>query len=143
MTGPDDDGGLRWRGAKLVLTCGDSLLVMRRDDMPTINWPGMWDLPGGAREPGEGPRACALRELHEETGLRLDPARLTGGPQPLPHKPGSVGFYFQAEITAAEARSARLGDEGAELRLMPVTEFIAHPQAVPHFRGIVAAMLGL
>ena len=101
------------------------------------------ELPAGKLDAGEDPAACALRELHEETGLRLDPARLTGGPQPLPHKPGSVGFYFQAEITAAEARSARLGDEGAELRLMPVTEFIAHPQAVPHFRGIVAAMLGL
>ena len=32
-----------------MLTCGDRLLVLRRDDIPTINWPGMWDLPGGAR----------------------------------------------------------------------------------------------
>lgn len=141
--GADDDGGLAWRGAKLVLTCGDRLLVLRRDDIPTINWPGMWDLPGGAREPGEGPRACGLRELAEETGLVLDPARLTGGARPLPHKPGRWGFYFHAEITADEARAARLGDEGAELRLMPVAEFVAHPQAVPHFRGIVAEMLGL
>ena len=61
----------------------------------------------------------------------------------MPHKPGRWGFYFHAEITAAEARAARLGDEGAELRLMPVAEFVSHPQAVPHFRGIVAEMLGL
>ena len=140
---PDDDLGLDWRGAKLVLTCGDSLLVLRRDDIAGIPWPGLWDLPGGAREPGEGPRACALRELFEETGLRLDPARLSGFARALPHRPGRHGFYFTAVLTPAEAASARLGNEGTELRLMPAAEFVAHPQAVPHFRAIVAGMLGL
>jgi 8-oxo-dGTP pyrophosphatase MutT (NUDIX family) len=28
-----------------------------------------WELPGGMREPGETPRAAAIRELHEETGI--------------------------------------------------------------------------
>lgn len=142
MTGTDTDGGLRWRGAKLVLTCGDQLLVLRRDDIPTIPWPGCWDLPGGGAEPGETPVECALRELREETGLVLDPARLTGGPRPLPHRPGRTGWYYRAEITPAEAASVRLGDEGSELRLMRVAEFITHPLAVPHFRAIVAEMCG-
>lgn len=35
----DDPGTMRWNGAKLVLTCGESLLVIRRDDIPTINCP--------------------------------------------------------------------------------------------------------
>ena len=35
-----------------------------------------WSVPGGWREEGEDVRACAVREVWEETGLRLDPAAL-------------------------------------------------------------------
>ena len=132
----------RFVGAKVLLTCGDSLLVMRRDDIPTIAWPGHWDLPGGGAEPGETPADCALREVFEETGLALSPDRLVRAePRPASLKPGRIGWYFVAPITPAEAASVRLSDEGAELRLMPLEEFIDHPLAVPHFRDIARAML--
>jgi 8-oxo-dGTP pyrophosphatase MutT (NUDIX family) len=35
-----------------------------------------WVTPGGGLDPGESPSAGAARELFEETGLRVDPARL-------------------------------------------------------------------
>ena len=86
-------------------------------------------------------------DSHDEGNLkaeRLDPARLGAAhARELPHKPGRAGWYFHAEITPGEAASAVLGDEGAELRLMPVAEFVAHPGAVPHFPAIVAEMLEL
>jgi 8-oxo-dGTP pyrophosphatase MutT (NUDIX family) len=47
-------------------------LVMRRQ--PGISFlllrhPDRWDLPKGHVDPGESPADCALRELHEETGI--------------------------------------------------------------------------
>jgi 8-oxo-dGTP pyrophosphatase MutT (NUDIX family) len=38
--------------------------------------PQGWDLPGGAREDGEGPAAAAVRRLAASTGLRADAAAL-------------------------------------------------------------------
>ncbi|MHA6511081.1 NUDIX hydrolase [Tessaracoccus sp. Z1128] len=36
----------------------------------------MWMNPGGKPEPGESPEECGAREVSEELGLHLDPARL-------------------------------------------------------------------
>lgn len=54
----------------LIERDGGVLAVSRR------NLPGALGLPGGKLEPGETPAEGAARELAEETGLRVDPARL-------------------------------------------------------------------
>jgi 8-oxo-dGTP pyrophosphatase MutT (NUDIX family) len=49
------------------------ILLQERDEHPRID-PDCWGLSGGHLEAGETPAEGALRELEEETGVRLDPA---------------------------------------------------------------------
>jgi 8-oxo-dGTP diphosphatase len=56
----------------VLLTPDGRLILQLRDDIPTIDNPGMITPFAGGAEPGETPTTCALRELAEETGLNAD-----------------------------------------------------------------------
>ena len=56
-----------WRSAERR-----ALLLMQRSDN------AHWGLPGGYVEPGESVHAAAAREVYEETGVRIEIARLVG-----------------------------------------------------------------
>lgn len=139
---PDWRDGQAFAATKLILTCGPDLLVCLRDDFDHIPWPGHWDLPGGGREGAESAPACALRELHEEFGLHLPPARLEAT-FAFANPSGGVSVFYTGHITPAEIAAIRFGDEGQCWRMMPVADYIAHPRAVPHFRQRVALCLGI
>ena len=47
------------------------LFQQRADD-------GLWSLPAGAIDPGESPAQAIVREVHEETGLRVEPTAVLG-----------------------------------------------------------------
>ncbi|WP_240768981.1 NUDIX hydrolase [Paracoccus liaowanqingii] len=122
-----------FHGAKLLLTLDGRMLTYLRDDRVGLPFPGHWDLPGGGREGSETPLDCALRELHEEFGLRLPPDRLRGRTFPSHAAPPMISWLFAGTLTADEIAAIRFGDEGQHWRMMPVAEYLAHPRAVPHF----------
>ncbi|MFD1880561.1 NUDIX hydrolase [Paracoccus pacificus] len=131
-------------GTKLVLTCGDAILTLLRDDFAHIPYPAHWDLPGGGAEPGETPRECGLRELAEEFGLRLQPERLADGREfEAVHPPGTRSWMFRGTLTQDDIAAIRFGDEGQAWRMMPLHRFLTHPVVVPHFPRRVTEMLGL
>lgn len=54
--------------AGLVFRAG-KLLITRRH--PNAHLGGLWEFPGGKREPGETYEACLVRELREELGVEV------------------------------------------------------------------------
>jgi 8-oxo-dGTP diphosphatase len=72
-------GRIHWRNAKpcagaLVIRNGKVLLI-RRIIKP---FKGCWDIPGGFCEVDEHPAETALREVWEETGLKIELTNLLG-----------------------------------------------------------------
>lgn len=63
---------------------------------------GLWEFPGGKREPGESFEACLMRELMEELNLPVTP---TGVSTPMPYEGDglSIQFRFVEALAAADA----------------------------------------
>jgi 8-oxo-dGTP pyrophosphatase MutT (NUDIX family) len=66
-----------------------------------------WDIPKGAADPGEAPRAAAVRETREETGLALRPALLDDLGE-MPYRPGKRLHLFAAKVARESIDPARL-----------------------------------
>ena len=128
-------GGGAFTGAKIVLFHDGRLLTYLRDDHAHIPFPSHWDLPGGGRENDESADECALRELFEEFGLRLDPSRIAWRRVYQSwSNPGSVSFFMGARIEAGEIEQIVFGNEGQRWEMMAIADYLAHDRAVPHLR---------
>ena len=77
--------------AAALIFDSDRLLIAQRP--PGVHLEGLWEFPGGKREPGETYEACLLREIREELGCEV----LVG---PMLHEAGmptlknACGFAF-------------------------------------------------
>ena len=143
-TGGADSGDsatrhLPFHGAKVAILVGDSLVTILRDDIPTIPWPGYWDLPGGARDPGETAVQTVIRECDEELGLHVTDDRLAWG-APFSSPPSSV-WFFVCEWPDFDPALVTFGGEGQRWALAPVEWFLTRARSIPQHRQRLAAYL--
>jgi 8-oxo-dGTP pyrophosphatase MutT (NUDIX family) len=111
---------------------------------------GQWALPGGRREPGEPPVEGALRELHEEVGLRVGPADVLGllddyvtrsgyVMTPVVCWAGPAGELTGAEAEVAAVYQVPLADLDVEPELVRIPESDAPVVRLPLLGGMVHA----
>lgn len=55
----------------ILINDAGRVLLLLRDDIPTIRYPGHWSTLGGAIEPGETAEQAIRRELQEEIGYAV------------------------------------------------------------------------
>ena len=122
-------------GCKIALLCDDKLLTILRDDISTIPWPDMWELPGGGREGEETPFECAQREVFEELGLKLEEADILWAKEYQGMlDPDKISIFMVGTITQEECTSIAFGDEGQAYQMMDVSQFLADDKVIPQLQ---------
>jgi 8-oxo-dGTP pyrophosphatase MutT (NUDIX family) len=103
------------------------LLITRR--APTLrSHAGQWALPGGRRDAGESATDAALRELHEETGVRVAPGDVLGV---LDDYPTRSGYLITPVVVWGGPVSQQMRGPAAEVAriyVIPVADFDVEPR---------------
>lgn len=122
-------------GCKIALLCDDKLLTILRDDISTIPWPNMWELPGGGREGEEAPFECVQREVFEELGLKLEEAAIVWAKEYQGMlDPEETSIFMVGTITQEDFASIAFGDESQTYQMMDVSQFLAGEKVIPQLQ---------
>lgn len=120
----------------LVISDGKVLLV-KRGMNPEI---GKWSIPAGFLDYGEDPQVTAVREVLEETNLRV---KITGlldvyyNPEAQTQGGASIFILYKAELLEGELRAGDDAEEAAffELSSIPDLAFSSTKEAINQWRA--------
>ncbi|MCP5149140.1 MAG: NUDIX hydrolase [Ectothiorhodospiraceae bacterium] len=102
-------------GVGVCVIDDDRLLLVRRRFNPEK---GRWSLPAGFLDSGDDPRACAVREAREETGLEVRVTGLVDVFHNPPQRGGATLFVlFEAEIVGGRLEAA---DDATDADFFPL-----------------------
>ena len=120
--------------AGVIADARGRILLARRTEGRDLA--GLWEFPGGKREPGESPQATLARELHEELGIVAEiGAPLIAVPQQYPHK------RLRLDVRRVDAwQGTPKGLDGQALAWVPPQKLAGYAMP-PADRPVVAALL--
>jgi 8-oxo-dGTP diphosphatase len=102
------------------------ILLIRRGTEPGR---GLWSVPGGRVEPGETTAEAAVRETHEETGLRVVVEGLAGTVERA--GPNGEVFVIDDHVASvavdADPEAVRAGDDADEVRWVDADQLAELP----------------
>lgn len=121
--------------AGVIADARGRILLARRTEGRDLA--GLWEFPGGKREPGESPEAALIRELHEELGIQAEVgAPLIAVPQQYPNK----RLRLDVRRIASWRGGAPKGLDGQALAWVPPHKLASYAMP-PADRPVVAALL--
>lgn len=106
-------------GVGAVVLDGERVLLARRGRAPSA---GKWSIPGGLVDLGERLEAAAVREVEEESGLRIRLLGLCGVIDRVVREQDAVRYHYVIVDYVAECVGGRLeaGSDAAEVRWVAV-----------------------
>ena len=117
---------------RMIVRDGDSILLTC-EQSPDHPHP-LWFVPGGSVEEGESPRAAAIRETAEETGIRVTRVRELAWCNYLLRAGstnGAVAFNFVADAWEGTLAPNDPDKLAIDARFVPLTEAIELMEQIP------------
>jgi len=116
-----------------------AVLIISPDGTPLVRdpkkpIPRYWKLPGGRSEGAEIPEECAVREIHEELGLKIDQDDLQVIEQQ--DRGNHTLTFFRANLPSLKGMKKE-GDEREEIKIFKLAEIATLPDFFPNHKAVV------
>ncbi len=123
-----------------VVLRGDDVLLVKRGGPPNQ---GRWSIPGGSIEVGERAEEAVVREVLEETSVRVRPVRVVVVTDLIERdKAGRVRFHYSVADILCEYLGGEpmAGTDAADARWVPVRELHEYDITEAALRAITMAL---
>ncbi len=115
-----------------VVVHEERALLIRRGKPPLL---GRWMIPGGTVELGETLVEALVREMQEETGLRVEPQQMLAVVDRIEREEGRVAYHFVivdylCRLVSGEARAGSDAQEVAWVRPEELPAYDLTPKAL-------------
>jgi 8-oxo-dGTP diphosphatase len=114
------------KSASSLIIHKNKVLLLHRDNKPSIPFPDKWQSIGGHMEAGETYDQCIRREIKEETNLEPSTIQCLG----IIRSGDTETAIHVIYLTDEEASHAHLGNEGQEIRFVSLEEMKELPLAL-------------